>query len=137
MDKTINNSYSKLVGYFRTTDKSFQYILNNDGNQMRKLGLIGEKDWTIDHKIKINNETFYRIGTFEWVKANEGFIFEPKFGNLTVPKDTSVFNSTGKIVSSLKTNSLVKYDRYVLIDGRLSYRINNNRFILVPPISKQ
>lgn len=137
MDKTINNSYSKIVGYFRTTDKSFQYILNNDGNQMRKLGLIGEKDWTINHKIKINNETFYRIGTFEWVKANGGFIFEPKFGNLTVSKDTTVFNSTGKIVSSLKINSSVKYDRYVLIDGRLSYRINNNRFILVPPISNQ
>ncbi|MCT6890000.1 MAG: hypothetical protein M3Z87_10150, partial [Lactobacillus sp.] len=51
------------------SDRQFYRLYSPSGSPIVDRSLLANTDWRSDQVQTINNEQFYRVSTFEWVRA--------------------------------------------------------------------
>ena len=118
-------------------DKPAVDIYNFDNNQMsiaanRKLGT--DTGWLTDQKLNFNGETYYRVATDEWVKANQVYLYKADLLNLKAHTDSDkeLIRAEGDVLNhNLAKGTQFTSDRIAYINGQEYYRVSANEFIKV------
>ncbi|MQS75031.1 BspA family leucine-rich repeat surface protein [Companilactobacillus halodurans] len=117
----------------------YSFNSNNKMIQVTNRALNKNTDWYSDKKLKIGNNTYYRIATNEWVKANKVYIYKDNFINIETIHGT---NKTLLKAEGTKSNRglapLTDWysDRTTVINGKLYYRVATNEFVISSDVQK-
>ncbi|MGI3100398.1 hypothetical protein ACROUK_07530 [Companilactobacillus alimentarius] len=114
------------VTLYKLNDNKFSQITNHD--------LSSNSDWKSDETAQISNETYYRVATNEWVKAQSVYLYQPM--NLIVKTGNKItyFNNCQDDQCNncvLAPNTAWKVDRVAYLDntGTKYYRIATDDFV--------
>lgn len=114
------------VTLYKLNDNKFSQITNHD--------LSSNSDWRSDETAQISNETYYRVATNEWVKAQSVYLYQPM--NLIVKTGNKItyFNNCQDDQCNncvLAPNTAWKVDRVAYLDntGTKYYRIATDDFV--------
>ncbi|WP_025024605.1 BspA family leucine-rich repeat surface protein [Companilactobacillus nodensis] len=114
MTKTVN-AYNKL------------------GNVVTNRALAANTGWISDEKYTLNDESYYRVATDEYVKTSDVYVYVPQRNIVRVHDDQIGYlvNAEGNKVTNRALQSSTDWitDRYTMINGEKYYRVATNEFV--------
>jgi len=122
--------YTDKTGYLRTTSDSYKHLISSS-NKVLNRGLAAGSDWKADRIATFNGEKYYRVATDEWIKFDDGGLYEPETTVIKVIATTFIYNDLGQKVRIIDKDVSLKSDRISEINGKQMYRVATNEYILV------
>jgi len=108
-------------------------------NIIKNRELAHGTDWFSDEKLTINNKSYYRVSTNEWVDVNKVYQYVEKHENIQVNNNSNkmLYKAEGSKVKNreLSRNSNWYSDRIGYINGDKYYRVATNEFVKPNDIS--
>lgn len=101
-------------------------LFDSNGKQSNR-SLSSTTDWQVDRKKTIKGETYYRVSSNEWVKAEHVFEYSSIDEVITTQdKVTPLYDSRGKqsVSRSLAGNTSWQTDKSTVINGQKYYRVS-------------
>lgn len=134
---SINSSKPQLIkksSFFTTfSDKGTVKLYSIDGNKVTKLSrLLGANtSWFSDQQVTINEVTYLRVATNEWVKASDGYNYQSILDVVTTKGQSKLVNARGERIVNrgLQGDAEWLTDMIVNINGDKYYRVATNEFI--------
>ncbi|KRO00857.1 BspA family leucine-rich repeat surface protein [Companilactobacillus kimchiensis] len=115
-------------------------LYNKKHEKMTDRALSAGSDWFSDQEMIHEGQTYYRVSTNEWVRAED--VYEYSANDKVINTNTGTFkklvDSRGELVKArgLAQNTTWKTDRMVKINGKQYYRVSTNEFISTDDVSE-
>lgn len=106
-------------------------LFDSNGKQSNR-SLSSTTDWQIDRKKTIKGETYYRVSSNEWVKAEHVFEYSSINEVITTQnKVTPLYDSRGKqsVSRSLAGNTSWQTDKSTVINVQKYYRVSTTEWL--------
>lgn len=128
--ETPDNSTSSHTNHTHHYETQVQ-VYDKDGQAIANH-YVGVKNEIILASIRKNGQTFYQIGTKQWVLANDFYISKSTQKDVrTFASDIVLVDRDGKVISiSIAPNSEWRVLKTVILNNQKYYEIAKNEFIL-------
>lgn len=108
-------------------------VYNSLGSIVTNRALAANTSWISDEKYTLNDESYYRVATDEYVKTGDVYVYVPQRNIVRVHNDQIGYlvNVEGKKVTNRALQSSTDWitDRYTMINGEKYYRVATNEFV--------
>lgn len=108
-------------------------LYDSKGKMIKNRALSENSTWSSDKTMVLNGETYYRVATNEWLKAEDAYEYVGKKLTVTTKPDSykALYTIKGKEVKSrgLSANSSWASDRATTINGEKMYRVATNEWV--------
>jgi len=139
-ENSYNNTHGAIVKENNLLathlDQSYYTLYSFNAGKMspsKTRSLSKGSDWRSDQRITVNGQTYFRVATNEWVKANSVYPYIQNSQVVTVKNfDAGLVNASGHRVTNrgLAKNSSWKSDRIAKINDQKYFRVATNEFVL-------
>lgn len=123
--QTINTYNGKDIPIYTLDSENKMVLINNKA-------LSNDSGWYSDQKLVVNNDTYYRVATNEYVKATQAYPYESTKAVLrTTNSNKRIYMADGKLITNreLAADSDWYTDQIVQINGEKYYRVATNEFV--------
>lgn len=106
-------------------------VYDNDGNELNQA-LAPSSDWYTDQKKTVDGNTFYRVSTNTWVKANDAYIYYANKANVRTYSDSykSLTTADSKPVNrGIQSGTDWYSNRYAYFNNEKHYQIATNEWV--------
>jgi len=117
-------------------DQGYYTLYNfNDGKMSlsKTRSLSKGTDWRSDKRVTVDGQTYFRVSTNEWTRADDVYPYITNKQTVTVNgSDAGLVNASGNRVTNrgLTKNSSWRSDRIAKINDQKYYRVATNEFVL-------
>jgi len=95
--------------------------------------LAANSGWLSDRTIQLNNSTYYRVATNEFVNTSDAYIYQPIRAILTTRniKRVNLYTAKGDLISNRSLGAKTRWltDSIVYINNVKYYRVATNEFV--------
>lgn len=126
--------YKKVVDYLRVYKGSYKRLYHSNDKLVTNRGLATETDWYVDQVAVINGEKYYRVATDEWVKADEGNLYQSDVTVINVNQGTKFYDEKNNVLGEFANNIALKVDRISNVNGQKMYRVATNEYVLASDV---
>ncbi len=117
----------------RTYNDSNKNIISAEGNMISDRLLAANSGWLSDRTIQLNNSTYYRVATNEFVNTSDAYIYQPIRAILTTRniKRVNLYTAKGDLISNRSLGAKTRWltDSIVYINNVKYYRVATNEFV--------
>ncbi|WP_125590858.1 BspA family leucine-rich repeat surface protein [Companilactobacillus jidongensis] len=104
-------------------------VVDSRGNIL-PIKLAPSSEWMTDRLVTLNDGTYYRVATNQFVSAANVYIYEDTTATLHTNLETPLYDERGNMLTNkLTTNSEFKVDKTIQINGINYYRVATNEFV--------
>ncbi|WP_125566922.1 BspA family leucine-rich repeat surface protein [Companilactobacillus insicii] len=127
-NRTVTNINQTIATF---SDRPEAQLYDFDGNTIDGKYLDVNTDWFNDKQMTLNGQTYYRVATDEWVKADQVYVYVEHISKVRTYKENKVqlINAHLDNVRSLNPSTDWETDRYVMFNGEKYYRVATNEFV--------
>lgn len=125
-----NNS---LLTTFIDKGNVILYHINGDKLTRSNRLLAPNTDWFSDQQVTIDDVTYLRVATNEWIKATNVYMYESSAQVVRTKGLTALVDTHGKQVKNRALYGETSWftDRIVMINGKKYYRVATNELVSV------
>lgn len=120
-----------LLTTFSDKNNVILYHINGDKLTRSNRLLAPNTDWFSDQQVTIDDVTYLRVATNEWIKATNVYMYESSARVVRTKGLTALVDTHGKQVKNRALHGETSWftDRIVMINGKKYYRVATNELV--------